>query len=76
MICGSEQHYPSRQKAGEQHQEESQKTPSPMAFPMAFPQIITKKPILHLQVSTFIMKNMKFTRQKVIYKEGGIVKNE
>lgn len=32
--------------------------------------------ILHLQVSTFIMKNMKFTRQKVIKKEGGTVKNE
>ena len=31
---------------------------------------------LHLQVLTFIMKNMKFTRQKVMQKEGGIVKNE
>lgn len=32
--------------------------------------------ILHLQVPTFIMKNMKFIRQKVMQKEGGIVKNE
>ena len=31
---------------------------------------------LHLQVLTFIMKNMKFIRQKVMQKEGGIVKNE
>lgn len=30
----------------------------------------------HLQVLTFIMKNMKFIRQKVMQKEGGIVKNE
>ena len=29
-----------------------------------------------LQVLTFIMKNMKFIRQKVMQKEGGIVKNE
>ena len=47
------------------------KIPSNLILP-----IITKKPILHLQVSTFIMKNMKFTRQKVIKKEGGTVKNE
>ena len=52
------------------------KTPSLMAFLEPENPVPIRLFILHLQVSTFIMKNMKFTRQKVIYKEGGTVKNE